>query len=163
MSGANLRKGQSPFYGSDTIALVDLNYTLVENSPKWGAPKIYPFIRQIEQETYRQWLVDFLRDKYAVLITARPQKYREATLERIKLLTGWQPQEVYFAEISATPPEIKEDLLLRYIFPKHGKNGADFLGIESNPKTRAMYGKYGIPSQNEKRFYQDLNSRQITV
>lgn len=32
MSGANLRKGQSPFYGSDTIALVDLNYTLVENS-----------------------------------------------------------------------------------------------------------------------------------
>ena len=56
MSGANLRKGQSPFYGSDTIALVDLNYTLVENSPKWGAPKIYPFIRQIEHETYRLWI-----------------------------------------------------------------------------------------------------------
>lgn len=146
MSGANLRKGQSPFYGSDTIALVDLNYTLVENSPKWGAPKIYPFIRQIEQETYRQWLVDFLRDKYAILITARPQKYREATLERIKLLTGWQPQEVYFAEISATPPEIKEDLLLRYVFPKHGRNGEDYFGIESNPKTRAMYLRYSIES-----------------
>ena len=146
MSGANLRKGQSPFYGSDTIVLVDLNYTLVENSPKWGAPKIYPFIRQIEQETYRQWLVDFLRDKYAVLITARPQKYREATLERIKLLTGWQPQEAYFAEISATPPEIKEDLLLRYIFPKHGRNGEDYFGIESNPKTRAMYLCYNIES-----------------
>ena len=146
MSGANLRKGQSPFYGSDTIALVDLNYTLVENSPKWGAPKIYPFIRQIEQETYRQWLVDFLRDKYAVLITARPQKYREATLERIKLLTGWQPQEVYFAEISATPPEIKEDLLLRYVFPKHGRNGEDYFGIESNPKTRGMYLCYNIES-----------------
>lgn len=146
MSGANLRKGQSPFYGSDTIALVDLNYTLVENSPKWGAPKIYPFIRQIEQETYRQWLVDFLRDKYAILITARPQKYREATLERIKLLSAWQPQEVYFAEISATPPEIKEDLLLRYIFPKHGRNGEDYFGIESNPKTRAMYLRYSIES-----------------
>ena len=146
MSGANLRKGQSPFYGSDTIALVDLNYTLVENSPKWGAPKIYPFIRQIEQETYRQWLVDFLRDKCAILITARPQKYREATLERIKLLTDWQPQEAYFAEISATPPEIKEDLLLRYIFPKHGRNGKDYFGIESNPKTRAMYLCYNIES-----------------
>ena len=146
MSGANLRKGQSPFYGSDTIALVDLNYTLVGNSPKWGAPKIYPFIRQIEQETYRQWLVDFLRDKYAILITARPQKYREATLERIKLLTDWQPQEAYFAEISATPPEIKEDLLLRYIFPKHGGNGEDYFGIESNPKTRAMYLRYSIES-----------------
>lgn len=146
MSGANLRKGQSPFYGSDTIALVDLNYTLVENSPKWGAPKIYPFIRQIEQETYRQWLVDFLRDKYTILITARPQKYREATLERIKLLSAWQPQEAYFAEISATPPEIKEDLLLRYIFPKHGRNGKDYFGIESNPKTRAMYLCYNIES-----------------
>jgi len=146
MNGANSRKGQSPFYGSDTIALVDLNYTLVENSPKWGAPKIYPFIRQIEQETYRQWLVDFLRDKYAILITARPQKYREATLERIKLLTDWQPQEAYFTEISATPPEIKEDLLLRYIFPKHGRNGEDYFGIESNPKTRAMYLRYSIES-----------------
>lgn len=146
MSGANLRKGQSPFYGSDTIALVDLNYTLVENSPKWGALKIYPFIHQIEQETYRQWLVDFLRDKYAILITARPQKYREATLERIKLLSAWQPQEAYFAEISATPPEIKEDLLLRYIFPKHGRNGKDYFGIESNPKTRAMYLCYNIES-----------------
>ena len=146
MNGANSRKGQSPFYGSDTIALVDLNYTLVENSPKWGAPKIYPFIRQIEQETYRQWLVDFLNDKYAILITARPARYREQTLERILSQTGWQPQEAYFAEISATPPEIKEDLLLRYIFPKHGRNGKDYFGIESNPKTRAMYLCYNIES-----------------
>lgn len=143
--------------------LVDLNYTLVGNSPKWGEPRITPFSRQIELETYRQWLVNFLRDKYAILITARPIRYKEQTLARIFSQTNWQPKEAYFAEIAATPPEIKEDLLLRYIFPKHGKNGADFFGIESNPKTRAMYGKYGIPSQNEKRFYQDLNSRQITV
>lgn len=90
--------------------------------------------------------MDFLRDKYAILITARPQKYREATLERIKLLTDWQPQEAYFAEISATPPDIKEDLLLRYVFPKHGRNGKDYFGIESNPKTRAMYLRYSIES-----------------
>ena len=152
MSGANLRKGQSPFYGSDTIALVDLNYTLVENSPKWGAPKIYPFIRQIEQETYRQWLVDFLRDKYAILITARPARYREQTLERILSQTGWQPQEAYFAEISAPPPEIKEHLLLNYIFPKHGRNGDDFFGIESNPKTRDMYACYVIKSLSAEEF-----------
>ncbi len=143
--------------------LVDLNYTLVGNSPKWGEPRITPFSRQIELETYRQWLVNFLRDKYAILITARPIRYKEQTLARIFSQTNWQPKEAYFAEISAPPSEIKEDLLLRYIFPKHGKNSADFFGIESNPKTRAMYGKYGIPSQNEKRFYQDLNSRQITV
>lgn len=107
--------------------------------------------------------MDFLRDKYVILITARPNRYKEQTLARIFSQTNWQPQEAYFAEIFAPPPEIKEDLLLRYIFPKHGKNGEDFFGIESNPKTRAMYGKYGVPSQNEKRFYQDLNSRQITV
>lgn len=126
--------------------LVDLNYTLVGNSPKWGEPRITPFSRQIEQETYRQWVVDFLRDKYAILITARPIRYKEQTLARIFSQTNWQPQEAYFAEISATPPEIKEDLLLRYIFPKHGRNGEDYFGIESNPKTRAMYKRYDIYS-----------------
>ena len=126
--------------------LVDLNYTLVGNSPKWGEPRITPFSRQIEQETYRQWVVDFLRDKYAILITARPIRYKEQTLARIFSQTNWQPQEVYFAEISATPSEIKEDLLLRYIFPKHGRNGKDYFGIESNPKTRAMYLRYSIES-----------------
>lgn len=126
--------------------LVDLNYTLVGNSPKWGEPRITPFSRQIEQETYRQWVVDFLRDKYAILITARPIRYKEQTLARIFSQTYWQPQEAYFAEISATPPDIKEDLLLRYIFPKHGRNGEDYFGIESNPKTRAMYLRYSIES-----------------
>lgn len=133
--------------------LVDLNYTLVGNSPKWGEPRITPFSRQIEQETYRQWLVDFLRDKYAILITARPERYRKQTLERIFLKTSWQPQEAYFAEISSTPPEIKEDLLLRYILPKHGRNGSDFFGIESNPKTREMYRQYGIDSLKVKDFF----------
>ena len=126
--------------------LVDLNYTLVGNSPKWGEPRITPFSRQIEQETYRQWVVDFLRDKYAILITARPIRYKEQTLARIFSQTNWQPQEAYFAEISATSPEIKEDLLLRYVFPKHGRNGEDYFGIESNPKTRAMYLRYSIES-----------------
>lgn len=126
--------------------LVDLNYTLVGNSPKWGEPRITPFSRQIEQETYRQWVVDFLRDKYAILITARPIRYKEQTLARIFSQTNWQPQEAYFAEISATPPEIKEDLLLRYVFPKHGRNGEDYFGIESNPKTRTMYLKYKVDS-----------------
>ena len=139
--------------------LVDLNYTLVGNSPKWGEPRITPFSRQIERETYRQWLVDFLRDKYAILITARPAKYKEQTLARILSQMNWQPQEAYFAEISAIPPEIKEDLLLRYIFPKHGKNGEDFFGIESNPKTRAMYERYGIKSLSEKDFRNIVNLR----
>ena len=137
--------------------LVDLNYTLVGNSPKWGEPRITPFSRQIEREIYRKWLVDFLRDKYAILITARPIRYKEQTLARIFNQTNWQPQEAYFAEISATPPEIKKGLLLRYIFPKHGKNGEDFFGIESNPKTRAMYGRYGILSQSQADLQKSVN------
>lgn len=139
--------------------LVDLNYTLVGNSPKWGEPRITPFSRQTERETYRQWLVDFLHDKYAILITARPIRYKEQTLARIFSQTNWQPKESYFAEISATPPEIKKGLLLRYIFPKHGKNGEDFFGIESNPKTRAMYERYGIKSLSEKDFRNIVNLR----
>lgn len=139
--------------------LVDLNYTLVGNSPKWGEPRITPFSRQIELETYRQWLVNFLRDKYAILITARPIRYKEQTLARIFSQTNWQPKEAYFAEIAATPPEIKKGLLLRYIFPKHGKNGEDFFGIESNPKTRAMYERYGIKSLSEKDFRNIVNLR----
>ena len=96
--------------------------------------------------------MDFLRDKYAILITARPIRYKEQTLARIFSQTNWQPKESYFAEISATPPEIKEDLLLRYIFPKHGRNGANFFGIESNPKTREMYACYDIKSLNAEAF-----------
>lgn len=132
--------------------LVDLNYTLVGNSPKWGEPRITPFSRQIELETYRQWLVNFLRDKYAILITARPIRYKEQTLARIFSQTNWQPQEAYFAEISAPPPEIKEHLLLNYIFPKHGRNGDGFFGIESNPKTRDMYACYAIKSLSAEAF-----------
>ena len=137
--------------------LLDLNYTLVGNSPKWGQPRIYPFIRQIEEETYRERLVDFLRDKYTILITARPNKYKEVSLERIKVITDWQPQEAYFAEISATPPEIKEHLLLNYIFQKHGNDGAEYFGIESNPKTRLMYKKYGILSQSQVNLQKSVN------
>ncbi len=135
--------------------LLDLNQTLVDREK--NAPRIRPFEHQIERETYRQWLVEILYNSYVILITARPVKYKQMTLERILALTNWQPQEAYFAEISAPPPEIKEDLLLRYIFPKHGKNGEDFLGIESNPKTRAMYGRYGILSQSQADLQKSVN------
>ena len=124
--------------------LVDLNYTLVENSPTSKDTNISPFVWQIEQETYREWLVDFLRKKETILITARASRYKDVTLERIKALTGWQPEDAYFGEISATPSEIKEHLLLNYIFPKYGNRG--YFGIESNPKTRVMYAYHCIKS-----------------
>jgi hypothetical protein len=140
------------------IYLLDLNYTLVGNSPKHGTPPIRPFIRQIEQEEYRQWLVDLLRPHKVILITARPDRYREATLKRIAEKTGWSPMDAYFAvprseattrpgaertgPISARPHQIKEHLLKTRIFPKYGKGG--YFGLESNPMTRGMYAQYGI-------------------
>jgi hypothetical protein len=126
------------------IYLLDLNYTLVANSPKRGSSPIRPFLRQIEQETYRAWLIELLRPHRVILITARPNRYREVTLERIAMQTGWTPEEAYFAEIQSRPPMIKEHLLKTYIFPKHGDNGALYLGLESNPHTRAMYARHGI-------------------
>ena len=102
------------------IYLLDLNYTLVANSPKRGDPPIRPFIRQIEQEEYRQWLIELLRPHPVILITARPNRYQEVTLARIKDKCGWEPMDAYFAE------------------------GSGYFGFESNPHTRAMYARCGI-------------------
>jgi hypothetical protein len=39
---------------------------------------------------------------------------------------------------------IKEHLLQTYILPRYGEEGSGYFGLESNPHTRAMYGRYGI-------------------
>ena len=122
--------------------LLDLNQTLVDREK--DAPRIRPFELQIECETYRQWLVELLRNEYVILMTARPHKYKWATLERIKALTNWQPQEAYFGEIRSYPHVKKEQLLRRYVLPKYSPS--ELFGIESNPKTRAVYLRYGIES-----------------
>ena len=126
------------------IYLLDLNYTLVANSPKRGDPPIRPFIRQIEQEEYRRWLIELLRPHPVILITARPNRYQEVTLARIKDKCGWEPMDAYFAEISSRPHMIKEHLLKTYILPKYGAEGSGYFGLESNQHTRAMYARYGI-------------------
>lgn len=121
------------------IVLMDLNYTLVENSNV----KRSPFTKQIEGETYRQWLIDRYRRNRVILITARPVKYREETLAHIRQVTGWRPQEAYFNETWDPPAEAKRKILTKYILPKHK---GPFLAIESNPLTRKMYLKFDIPS-----------------
>ena len=126
------------------IYLLDLNYTLVANSPKRGDPPIRPFIRQIEQEEYRRWLIELLRPHKVILITARPNRYQDVTLARIKDKCGWEPMDAYFAEINSRPQMIKEHLLKTYVLPKYGDDGSGYFGLESNPQTRAMYSRYGI-------------------
>lgn len=124
------------------IYLLDLNYTLVANSPQRGDPPIRPFTRQIDQEEYRQWLIELLRPHRVILITARPERYREATLARIADKTGWEPMDAFFALISSRPHMIKEHLLDTCVIPKYGPG--PYFGLESNPHTRAMYARKGI-------------------
>lgn len=122
------------------IYLLDLNYTLVENSHQ----KARPFLLQIQQERYRQWLVDLLQPHRVFLITARPVNYQEVTLDRITQTTGWCPERAYFNTLNLSPPNIKRHWLTSVLLPEFGTE--PFYGLESNPVTRSMYAEYGIPS-----------------
>jgi hypothetical protein len=122
------------------IILLDLNYTLVENSEE----KLTPFTKQIALERYRKWLVELIKPHHVIMLTARPAIHEAATLESIKRKTGWLPSEAFFNVHRLMPPIAKEVMLKKYVLPKHGKT--DYLAIESNPRTRAMYARYEIPS-----------------
>lgn len=122
------------------IILLDLNYTLVENSED----KYRPFTKQIEAEQYRGWLVELIRPHHVILMTARPAMHKQITLANIRAKTAWLPQEAHFNDYGLAPPLAKERMLTEHVLPKHG--AAAFLAIESNPKTHAMYARYGIRS-----------------
>src|SRR5687767_10965154 len=109
------------------IILLDLNYTLVANSET----KLQPFSRQIEQEIYRAELIAAIRALPVLLITARPDAHRIATLDSIKRKTGWAPQAAYFNTLRAPPALFKSYILRKEILPTHAPT--ELLAIESNP------------------------------
>jgi hypothetical protein len=78
------------------IILLDLNYTLVANNPPRGKtpPKME---RRIQEERYRQWLIEMVRPHTVILITARPEAWMVKTLDRIEEETGWRPDDACFA------------------------------------------------------------------
>lgn len=125
------------------IYLLDLNYTLVENSEN----KIKPFTKQIEQEQYRQDLIDRLKGENVILVTARPRIHLEQTLQHIKDTTTLTLLDHWF-NVGLMPPAAKHKALHDYIFPKYGNDPSQYFGIESNPKTRAMYANHGIESMS---------------
>lgn len=127
------------------IILLDLNYTLVANSPRRGTTPP-PMAVRLRTERYRMWLIELVRPHHVILMTARPCRWREPTLARILQGTGWFPQEAFFADRSpGAPPGIKQRILMDHVYPRHGRN-AHYLAIESNPRTRAMYARHGIPA-----------------
>jgi hypothetical protein len=124
------------------IILLDLNFTLVANSRDLGKPFLasYP----VERETYRQWLVDLVRPHTVALITARPTFLRSRTMYRIAELTRWKPVSDHFNSTRLRAPEWKRRVITEEIFPKWGKDPGQYLALESNADTRAMYAEYGI-------------------
>lgn len=126
------------------IILLDLNYTLVANSPAHGSsPKRME--KRLANEQYRQWLVDLVRPHTVILMTARPETWMMRTLDRIEAQTGWRPQDACFAPIGWwNPPAIKQHFLHKRVFPIHGEH-ARYIAIESNPRSREMYAKLSIP------------------
>ena len=127
------------------ICLLDLNYTLVRNQKETRL--LRPFTRRMEAEEYRLNLIEAVRDDYVIIITARPDHQMLQTMENIKRKTGWQPQEWYFNDIDADPPAFKKSALQRFVFPRHGQEGALYYAVESNPQTRAMYARFGIEAK----------------
>ena len=122
------------------IILLDLNFTLVENSDE----KHKPFTKQIEAEKYRAWLVELIKPHHVILMTARPAMHQAATIASIQEKTGWQPNEALFNKYGIAPPLAKERMLNEYVLKNYGKD--ELLALESNPQTRAMYARYGIRS-----------------
>lgn len=127
------------------IILLDLNYTLVGNQQETRL--LRPFSARMAAEEYRMDLLEAIKDDYVIIITARPDYQQKQTMENVLRKTGWSPKEAYFNDLNAEPPVIKESILKRFVFPKHGTDGSQYFAVESNPKTREMYARYGIKAQ----------------
>lgn len=141
--------------GGKRICLLDLNYTLVANQME--TRYLRPFSRRMEGEEYRMDLLEAIKDDYVIIITARPQYQQAETMANVLKKTGWKPMDIYFNDIDAEPPVYKESALQRFIFPKYGADPSQFYAVESNPRTREMYAKYGIHAAPYKTFMREVN------
>lgn len=130
--------------------LLDLNYTLAENS---NEVMVGQGRYNVKAEKYRQWLVDLLRDnpdvERVILITARTDNYEAATLRQIAAkCDGWQPDEQHFKPLRyryMKAHDWKQKVMTEHVFPEYGMD-AEYLALESNANTRAMYAQLGIPA-----------------
>jgi hypothetical protein len=134
---------------SKPIIMLDLNYTLVENC---DAHPDVPFAQRIQLHRYRQWLVELVRPYRVFILTARPAQHEAQTYAHIKAQTGWVPERYYGNTHGLPPPLAKQKILIDILDREFGSEGVGFgsptpfLGIESNPRTRAMYSRFFIPS-----------------
>lgn len=148
----------------EPIVLLDLNYTFVENQAETAKLGGEDFGDRLRYERYRAWLRDFVKQGHVVLITARPERYRAATLARIDSVLGWHPDEAFFNEHDLAPALCKQELLLTRIFPRYGRpaDGTRYVAVESNPRTAFMYAGYGIPAMRVWDDWQYIDSTRVS-
>jgi hypothetical protein len=151
LPGLETSGGQPP---SETgrVILLDLNSTLAENgSSYWNLdqrsrPDYGKWIAT--SETYRSWLVELCRNETVVLITVRNERHRAKTISRISDTCNWTPQVALFNTTSqrgaAAAPGVKQSLLSNEVFPQFGEPDNQYLALESNAASRAMYARNGI-------------------
>lgn len=146
------------------IILLDLNATLVENTEVHTLPRTY----NVHLEKYRRWLIDLIKPHYVILLTARPERYKAETLERLHEVENWQPNEAYFSDGSMKAPDIKNDFLEKHIFPKFGRQddkSEKYMAIESNSATTAIYRSHGIKTYTQQEIFKnkDATRKQTTI
>ena len=129
----------------EPIVLLDLNHTLAENSgDRFGQRGSYSEWISTS-ETYRRWLVELLRDRTVLLVTARHARYEAATMQRIaNVCGGWQPAEIHFRTTDEAPPAYKARTFVEEIAPRWGRDPTMYFGLESNAATRRAYARLGV-------------------
>ena len=132
-----------------TTILLDLNFTLSEHYKKLGPAFGRAFGKKIlERETYRGWLVEWLRESGlpVYLFTVRNARYRDATIRSIAEKTGWSPDDAYFNDTGMSgsfAAKVKSVLLDRVL---QRVPGSYLYSFESNASTRSMLKKRNIRS-----------------
>ena len=126
------------------VVLLDLNYTLIADQQV--SKYLRPIERRVELEQYRLDLVEALAGYRVILLTARPERQKAATLAAIaRRIPQLDLEAAYFNTHDEQPPDAKRRMLKTFILPDGIRPEACF-AIESNPKTRQMYAVNGIKS-----------------
>lgn len=132
----------------DKIILLDLNYTLIANSWQIRYDRLP---QKIYNRKYEERLVELIKDHYIILITASPYYTSFDSLKHIEENTDLKIAESYW-NFGKRPHELKRYWLEKAVFTTHGDNPEKYLAIESNPKTREMYEKFGIEARPKSDF-----------
>ena len=126
------------------IILLDLNSTLAYRADGFSTVHNY---NRINEELYRVDLIRKIQSFMVIIITIRPICYKDETLLHLKKRTGFQPTLALFKnKEKGFAPDVKKCILFSSIFPQFSKNVNNYLALESNPMTRAMYKNVGIQS-----------------